>query len=241
VLAPGDEGPVPLAERALHLHPDDTVAIAQVDLAPGTALAWAAAEEPSGILRVRQLIPAGHKIALRTMTPGEPVRRYGQIIGLAGCGSRPGCTSTTTTWRPAGRTRSTRSPRRAPGGDGGGPEQRTFLGIRRANGRVGTRNTVAVVSTVNCSAHTCRAIADHFTPARLAAFPQVDGVIALTGALSCAMEVGGREYVYLQRVLAGMIRHPNVAGAVIVGLGCEANQPADLIANYRWRRPPPAR
>ena len=233
VLAPGDGVPVPLAERALHLHPDDTVAIAQVDLAPGTTLAWAAAEDPAGILRVRHLIPAGHKIALRTIPPGEPVRRYGQIIGLAGCEIEAGMhvhDHNLEARRPDPIHTFGHDVR--PAATVAGREQGTFLGIRRANGRVATRNTLAVVSTVNCSAHTCRAIADHFTPARLAAFPQVDGVIALTGALSCAMEVGGREYLYLQRVLAGMVRHPNVAGSVIVGLGCEANQPADLIANY---------
>jgi altronate hydrolase len=208
VISPPDQAPVPLAERALLLHPDDTVAIAKVDLAPGTALAWSGAQDPDGILRVVQFIPAGHKLALRTIRPGKPVRRYGHIIGLASQEIRPGTHV---------------------------HDRRTFAGYRRANGRVGTRNYVAVVSTVNCSAHTCQAIARHFSPERLAAFPRVDGVIALTGSSSCAMQVGGREYVYLQRVLAGMIRHPNVGGAVIVGLGCEANQASVLIANYALR------
>jgi altronate hydrolase len=110
--------------------------------------------------------------------------------------------------------------------------RRTFLGYRRADGRVGTRNTVAVVSTVNCSAHVAREIAHHFTPERLAAFPNVDGVIALTHASGCPLRVGGPDYVLLQRTLAGMARHPNVGACLIVGLGCESNQAADLVMNY---------
>jgi altronate hydrolase len=233
IVPPDSEAPIRLAERAVQLHPDDTVAIAKVDLAPGTALAWWDAEDSSGVLCISQFVPAGPKLALRTITPGEPVRRYGHIIGLASQIIRPGTHvhdhnlearrpdqvhAFPLDIRPAPTVRES--------------ERRSFSGFGRASGRVGTRNYVAVISTVNCSAHTCQAIAHHFSPERLAAFPQVDGVIALTGSSSCAMEVGGREHVYLQRVLAGMIRHPNVAAAVIVGLGCEANQPSALIANY---------
>ena len=106
------------------------------------------------------------------------------------------------------------------------PEQdrRTFRGYRRANGRVGTRNYVALISTVNCSAHVTRQIAQHFTPDRLAPYPNVDGVIALTHPYGCSAQVGGADHRQLQRVLAGMALHPNVGAYVLIGLGCEVNQ-----------------
>jgi altronate hydrolase len=115
-------------------------------------------------------------------------------------------------------------------------ERRTFMGYRRANGKVGTRNYIAVISTVNCSAHTARAITHHFTPERLAAYPNVDGVIALTHSLGCAEEVGEASYHLLQRTLAGMARNPNVGAYILVGLGCEVNQVGDLVHNYNMAR-----
>jgi altronate hydrolase len=111
-------------------------------------------------------------------------------------------------------------------------ERRTFMGYRRGDGRAGTRNYIAVISSVNCSAHVTREIAHHFTPERLAAFPNVDGVVAVTHSSGCSVRIGGPDYVLLQRTLAGMARHPNVAACLIVGLGCEVNQPADLVGNY---------
>ena len=106
------------------------------------------------------------------------------------------------------------------------------MGYRRPDGRVGTRNYIAVISTVNCSAHTCREIAHYFTPERLAAYPNVDGVIALTHGSGCASRSGGPDYVLLQRTLAGMAANPNVGAYIIVGLGCETNQISELVSNY---------
>jgi altronate hydrolase len=103
------------------------------------------------------------------------------------------------------------------------------LGYRRADGRAGTRNYVAVIATVNCAAHASREIARHFTAERLAETPNVDGVVALTHPYGCSVRPGGRDDVLLQRTLAGMARHPNVAATLLVGLGCEVNQVARLI------------
>jgi altronate hydrolase len=103
-------------------------------------------------------------------------------------------------------------------------QRRTFLGYRRTDGRVGTRNYIAVISTVNCSAHASREIAHHFTPERLARFPNVDGVAAFTHHTGCTFQVGSRDHMLLQRTLAGIARHPNVGAYLMVGLGCEANQ-----------------
>src|SRR5690606_9475193 len=102
-------------------------------------------------------------------------------------------------------------------------ERRTFDGYLRPDGRVGTRNYIAVIASVNCSAHVCREIAHAIGPDILAQYPNVDGVIALSHLSGCANRIGSEDYVLLQRTLAGMATHPNVGGYIIVGLGCETN------------------
>jgi altronate hydrolase len=111
-------------------------------------------------------------------------------------------------------------------------QRRQFMGYRRADGRVGTRNYIAILASVNCSAHVIREIAHHFTKEHLAAYPNVDGVIALAHLSGCANKVGGADYQILQRTLAGMARHANIGAYIIVGLGCETNQITDLMSNY---------
>jgi len=212
-----------LSNTILCLHPNDDIAIARVDLQPGAALA-----DPPGGLAVQQHIPAGHKVALRAIATGQPVRRYGQIIGLATQAILPGEWVHTHNLGMAGLDRDpafgvdARPVRYVPEAN-----RRTFLGYKRPDGRAGTRNYVAVLPTVNCSAHAAREIARHFTPERLAAFPNVDGVVALTHCLGCPLE-----YLLLQRTLAGMASHPNVGGYLLVGLGCETNQAATLAERY---------
>ncbi len=219
-------GRVPLREVAVRLHPQDNVAIARTDLVDIVLTV----EEATGTYEVvvPGPIPTGHKVALRPIAPGEPVRRYGQIIGLASRPIQPGDQVHT---HNVGFQEIDRDP--AFGADVQPvdyvPEaqRRTFLGYKRADGRVGTRNYIAVISTVNCSAHVAGEIAHHFTAERLAAFPHVDGVIALTHCLGCPIQ-----YPLLQRTLAGMARHPNVGGYLLVGLGCETNQVAALMDRF---------
>jgi altronate hydrolase len=119
-------------------------------------------------------------------------------------------------------------------------ERRTFRGYLRPDGRVGTRNYVALISTVNCSAHVTREIAHAFTPERLAPYPNVDGVIALTHHNGCSFQYEGADHILLQRTLAGMATHPNVGAYAIVGLGCEQNQMDVLIAQHALDRAPGA-
>ena len=97
----------------------------------------------------------------------------------------------------------------------------TFQGYRRANGQAGTRNYIAVISNVNCSASVSRFIARHFTSDRLRDYPHVDGVVALAHHSGCAMQFGGQQHQILNRVMGGIARHPNVGGYLLVGLGCE--------------------
>jgi altronate hydrolase len=110
----------------------------------------------------------------------------------------------------------------------------TFDGIVRADGRVATRNYIGVLTSVNCSATAARAIADRFRrdihPEALAAYPNVDGVVALTHGMGCATDSEGEELRVLRRTLGGYARHPNFAAVLVVGLGCETNQIQGLIA-----------
>ncbi|MCA9910263.1 MAG: UxaA family hydrolase, partial [Anaerolineae bacterium] len=169
------QGVVPLTQVALRLHPDDDVAIAKTALQVGTQL-----DPGDGApVAVRQFIISGHKVALRALNEGDPIHRYGQIIAFATQPIQPG--EHVHTHNAAVRDFA----RDYAFGTAAKPvtyvpeyERRTFQGYLRENGRVGTRNYVAVISTVNCSAHTSRQIAHHFTRERLADYANVDGVIA---------------------------------------------------------------
>ena len=99
----------------------------------------------------------------------------------------------------------------------------TFQGYRRADGRVGTRNYLGVLVVGNCAATAARAVAAHFSPKRLAAYPNIDGVVPFIHELGCGMEKSGEPMDLLRRTLGGSIRNPNLAGAVVMALGCERN------------------
>jgi galactarate dehydratase len=201
------------------LNPADNVAVTRVALGPDAAI-------PDLGLRSIGAIPLGHKIALRPIAQGEPAIKYGQIIGFATVAIAAGahvhthnlamedvhlrhefCVDAT-------------PPLLLPPA-----ERATFKGYRRADGRVGTRNYIILISSVNCSATVCHAIARHFNlPGALDAFPNVDGVVALTHGGGCAINPHGEGYTYLTRTLAGYASNPNVGGVVMIGLGCETNQ-----------------
>ena len=117
-------------------------------------------------------------------------------------------------------------------------QRATFRGIVRADGRVGTRNYIGVVATVNCSATVARRVADWFTEDRLADYPNIDGVVAFTHGLGCSMEMTGEPMAILRRTLGGYIRHPNIAGALVIGLGCERNPVSELFADERLEAGP---
>ena len=110
---------------------------------------------------------------------------------------------------------------------------RTFQGYRRGDGRAGTRNYVAVISSVNCSATVSKYIARRFDAAALREFPNVDGVVAFTYGAGCGIPFDGEYHQILTRVLGGMARHPNIGGYVLVGLGCETNTIGHLIDDQK--------
>ncbi len=200
----------------IRLHPNDDVVIARSQLVGGTTLM-------DENLTVTGLVPPGHKIATRAIAKGEPVRRYNQIIGFASRPIAPGEHVHLHNLMMASFERDY-----AFGADVKATQYvdppATFDGIVRSDGRVATRNYIGILSTVNCSATVARGIADHFRGDALAAFPNVDGVVALTHGSGCGMDTAGEGMKILRRTLGGYARHPNFAGVLVVGLGCEANQ-----------------
>ncbi|WBB80324.1 altronate dehydratase family protein [Micromonospora sp. WMMD882] len=220
--------PVALARSrrtTIRLHPDDDVVVACYGLTPGDRL------DGEGVT-VRDPLPAGHKIATRAIAAGERVLRYGQIIGVATRDIAPGAhvhvhnlgmVEFERELAPAVDARPT----------GYVPTPATFLGLRRADGRAATRNYIALISSVNCSATVVRAIADHFRrdihPEALADYPNVDGVVPITHGVGCAVDPQGLGLKVLQRTLRGYAQHPNFGAVVAIGLGCETNQLDDLL------------
>ncbi len=232
---------IPLENVAVHLHPVDDVAIAKVDLQAGVSLDCRDVvfdRRDGRQIETRQAIPSGHKVALRAVDAGGPVRRYGQIIGFATRPIAPGDHVHTDNLDIGAFARGSVVTDDAFGADVQPvallPEgqRRTFMGYPRPDGRVGTRNYLAVIASVNCSADAAWKIARHFTPERMSAYPNIDGVIALVHQNGCSFRLGGDNYVLLQRTLAGMAAHPNVGGYLFVGLGCETNRIDDLVSGY---------
>src|SRR6185503_3493578 len=205
-------------ETAVLLRPDDVVAVLKKSLQASDELIG-----PELRVTAAQAIPAGHKIALAEVPEGGAVRKYGQIIGFAQSRIRPGEHVHTHNLVLRDFSRDYQFcayarplPQHSEG--------RTFLGYARPGGTAGTRNYLAVLSSVNCSASVSNYVRDRFrTPEFRRDFPNVDGVIAFTHKGGCAMDPGLPQVV-LQRVLAGIARHANVSGFVMIGLGCEVNQ-----------------
>ena len=220
---------LPFDEAALLLNPRDSVAIAKITLPPGTTLLG---RDDIPTLILRHPIPWGHKIALKQISLGETVYRYGQVIGLATRPIQPGdYVHVHNLAIPEERQEFLPKEGNQPVKPLPEKERRTFQGYLRENGQVGTRNYIAVIPTVNCSAHVCREIAHHFTPEKLHDYPNVDGVIPISHSSGCGLGVGTPDYITLQRTLAGMARHPNVGASLLIGLGCEGNNPNDLADN----------
>lgn len=214
--------------KTVRLNPVDSVVTAIVPLEVG--------DEVDGV-SARQLIPRGHKMAITDVKSGSPVLKYAQVIGYASEDIPAGSHVHThnlefrnvdtdyefgTDLRPAAV-----------------PEKLdSFMGFRRENGRVGTRNYVCVLTSVNCSATAARMIAGHFTPDVMAAYPNVDGVVAFVHGTGCGMAGNGDGFEALQRTMWGYARNPNVAAVLMVGLGCEINQIDWLIEAYGLKRGP---
>ena len=208
---------LPTAENsAIHLHPSDNVAIARVPLTQGQTLRVEGNE-----FRAKDNVPAGHKIALMAIEPGENIFRYGQRIGRASRAIEPGEHIHTQNVS----FEEIEFAYEFPDGDKPIPappaHMPTFMGYLREDGRVGTRNYIAVVAASNCAAYTAELIANSFADAKLPS--GIDGVVAFPHGEGCGMSAGA-DTTQLRRTLSGVLDHPNVAAAVVLGLGCEVNQ-----------------
>jgi altronate hydrolase len=213
-------------DLGVRLHAADNVVVAAREIPEGTAV---------GGVTARRSIPRGHKVAVAAIAEGEPIRKYNQIIGFATRPIEPGdhvhthniefrafereyavgADVTETQYVPES-------------------ERATFQGIVRPDGSVATRNYLGILTSVNCSATAAKMIADQFRrPGLLDEFPNVDGVVALTHGTGCGMADDGEGIAVLRRTLAGYAEHPNFAGFLMLGLGCEVNQIRGVSEGWR--------
>jgi len=212
--------------KALRIDATDNVATLLEDGHSGDSFAIGDAS-----LLLREDIGRGHKVALSAVTAGEPLIKYGAPIGVAthdiaaGEHVHSGNLATALSGRldyhyaPA--------PFAAPAEAG-----TRFMGYRRADGRVGTRNEIWILPTVGCVARTSERIAARATATLGDA---VDGVHAFMHPFGCSQL--GEDLDGTRQILASLACHPNAGGVLIVGLGCENNQIKALLeAVPEWRR-----
>jgi altronate hydrolase len=213
------------AAPVIRIHAADDVVIARHQLVGGTHIA-------SEGVTVAGLIPPGHKLAVRAIRAGQPVRRYNQVIGMAKVDIAPGQHVHSHNLEFSSFERDYAVGQGVSATDYVA-QPATFDGIVRPDGRTATRNYIGVLTSVNCSATVARAIADHFrrdiNPRALERFPNVDGVIALTHGAGCATDSAGEPLQVLRRTLGGYARHPTFGALLLVGLGCETNQISGLM------------
>lgn len=214
--------------RVIRLHPSDNLAVALEDIGKDVQLAEFG-------LNTRDQIPRGHKLALNDLAIGDPARRYGQLIGVATAAIAAG-----------GHVHSHNlgmgdhrqdyafgadcSPLPAATGE------RSFMGFHRSDGKVGTRNYLGILTSVNCSGSVARFIAEAAKRSGLLAdFPNVDGVVPIVHGTGCGMSGDNEGYTALFRTIAGYAQNPNFGGILLVGLGCEVMQIPDLVGKGRMR------
>lgn len=214
---------VDLSDVALVLRPEDDVAVTTTDVLSGSVLTYRGEE-----ITVPHTVPRGHKLAISPVSKGNRVHKYGQFIGSATTDIAVGDhvhSHNLAMDHSAREIEFGTDIRELPK-----PEtSRTFMGYRRPNGKWGTRNYIGIVTSVNCSASTARLIADQFRGNALEQFPNVHGVVALTHDTGCGLVDDSEGAQISRRTLEGYSNHPNIAGLLVLGLGCEMLQAATLL------------
>ncbi len=198
-----------------------------LDLGNGLAMALSAvssgAEVGAGI-SARQDIPKGHKVALKDYAEGDVILKFGQPIGITttpiGAGDWIHSHNLAFQADMTGYETEIAAPTPEPLED----FDPHFMGYHRPDGRVGTRNFVGIISTVNCSSHVCRQVAERANAELLELFPNIDGFVPITHRSGCGMAGHGDAFALLQRTLNGYLSHPNFGAVMVIGLGCEVNQ-----------------
>ncbi len=208
--------------KAIVLNNEDNIVIALDNMSAGESL-------NNFKLTIDAPILAGQKIAKVDIAENEPILKYGTIIGFADSNIIKGqvLTNKNVVFKEFKREHQYCSKYQATNFIKD-KIKRTFRGYKRSDGRVGTRNFIGVVSTVNCSATVVHEIASYFTPEKLKNYPNIDGVAAFSHSTGCGMELSGEPMDLLYRTLGGYINHPNVASTLVVGLGCERCQVGGL-------------
>ncbi len=215
-----------MSQPAIRLAPSDNVAVALRDLSVGEAIMGVTVAGP---------VARGHKMALEPIAPGKNVIRYGQIIGEAkvaidagahihthnlGMGAHQQDYAFSSAVQPLAIETS----------------ERSFQGFHRADGRVGTRNYIGLLTSVNCSGSVARFVAEAIEKSGLLdEFPNIDGVVPLVHGTGCGMSGKDEGYDTLFRTLSGYAQHPNFGGVLLLGLGCEVMQIADLVGGREIR------
>ena len=219
---------MPQRSRLLTLHSQDNIAVALADISAGEV------DESSGV-KVLQSVTQGHKIAIAAIRTGQNVLRYGQTIGQAtadiavgehvhvqnlGMGEHTQDYAHASEAKPLGFA----------------SEERTFNGFHRADGRVGTRNYLGILTSVNCSGSVAKFIAQAAEKSGLLDdFPNIDGIVPIAHGTGCGMSGSNEGYDTLFRTLSGYAQHPNFGGILLIGLGCEVMQIADLVGGREIR------
>ena len=201
----------------IRLDSNDNVVVARTEIPAGTVVST------ENLVTLHD-IPLGHKIAAQFIPVGTPVLKYNTTIGYASVDIPSG------SWMHSHNIKFDEVEKDYAYASKFSPvelippaDRKTFMGIVRENGQIATRNYIGVLIVSNCAATAARKIANWFTEERLAAFPNVDGVIPYIQELGCGMEMSGEPMDLLRRTLSGYVRNPNTAASLIIALGCERN------------------
>ena len=208
-------------EPLLLLHPSDNLAVARRALQAGESISVG-----GRTIEIAEAIPANHKVAILSIPAGKTIRKFGQPIGSATDAIQPGQwihVHNVSIEREKAEYEYSTDLIQFPT-----PSPRTFMGFRRPDGKAGTRNYIAVISTVNCSATTSRYVAQELAKSDLSRYPNIDGVIPVVHKSGCAFAYNSTDHHLLNRTLAGFARHPNIAACLVLGLGCETAQAGHL-------------
>jgi arabinonate dehydratase len=206
------------APRTIRLHTSDNVVVAVDPVRAGTLVVGVTAST---------LVGRGHKLAIAPIALGEPVRKFGQVIGFASQPIAPGdwVHEHNVTMREDFERSFDCGVDATPEDTLPAAQRATFEGFRRTDGRAGTRNYLGILTSVNCSASAARFIAEEIVRSgMLADYPNIDGVIPLVHGGGCALDINGEGYEILKRTQWGYATNPNMGGVIMVGLGCEGFQ-----------------
>ncbi|MGA1028423.1 MAG: UxaA family hydrolase [Burkholderiaceae bacterium] len=206
-----------MVSPVIRLDAADNVVVARTEIKAGTEIS-------TENIRALADVPQGHKLATRPIRQNEPILKYNTVIGYASCDLLPGDYLHSHNIRFDDVEKDYAFSRDyAPTAVLPEEQRESFMGYRRENGRVGTRNMIGFFITVNCSATVAKKVSAYFDEERLADYSNVDGVVAFVHEQGCGMEMSGEPMDLLRRTLSGYIRHPNIGGALVLSLGCERN------------------